>query len=375
MDYALSEEQEILKKFARDFLTEKFNKKSISALEAGNGHSPEIWNEMSLLGWQGLAFPDTFGGAGMSFLDLGVLLEEMGKAGAVSPYFSAILLGGIPIYYFGNEEQKAELLPRISSGELLISLASYEKESRLDAASMSTKATRKGNSYSISGTKLFVPYAQICQKLIVLAKTDEKAEIKDSFTLFIVDNAGSSIKVAAHSTRVDKMCQVVFQDVEIPQKNVLGEPNRGWPILMQIMDSAVIARCCQMLGLAQKAFDTTIDYIKQRKQYGRPVGTFQAMQHHAAELLTDIYGMRVGVYRAAWLHSKGKPCSREAAIAREYTLQASERIVSLTHQMHGAIGVTLDYDLRLYTMPLKAYQIELNNLDYFSTILSREIGL
>lgn len=375
MDFTLSEEQEILKKFARDFLTEKFTKKTINELEKGLGHSSEIWQEMASLGWQGLAFPENYGGAGMGFLDLGILLEEMGKAGAVSPYFSTVVLGGIPINNFGTEEQKKTYLPGIASGEKLISLALYEKSAKFEPNAIEMPARLENGQWVINGEKLFVPYAHVCDYLLCLARTGGGKRSEDSLTIFIVETKAPGMQIALQSTRIDKLSEVIFKDVKVTQKNILGKLNQGWNIARKIIDIATVARCCQMLGLAQKAIDMTIDYSKERKQYGRPVATFQAMQHHGAELTIDIFGMRVGIYRAAWTLSQGLSGAREIAIARNWAIQASERIISLVFQMHGAIGVTLDYDLRLYTGQLKAYQMDLANLNFYADIFAREIGL
>ncbi len=364
MDFALSEEQEILRKFASDFLTEKFNKKAINDLEKGSGHSAQVWKEMASLGWQGMVFPESYGGAGMGFLDLGILLEEMGRVGAVSPYYATVVLGGIPINIFGSEEQKKEYLPAIASGEKLASLALYEETAKFEPDAIKMQSELANGDWVINGTKLFVPYAHVSDYLLCLARTDNTNKTEDGLALFIVETKAPGMQIALHHTRVDKLCEVNFKDVRVSQKNVLGNPKQGWSLASQIMDIAIVARCCQMLGLAQKAIDITIEYTKERKQYGRPVATFQAIQHHGAMLTMDIFGMRVGIYRAAWTLSQGLPAAREIAIARNWAIQASERIISLVFQMHGAIGVTLDYDLHLYAGQLKAYQMELANINF-----------
>lgn len=375
MDFALSEEQEILKKFAKDFLIEKFTKKTIDALESGSGQSAEIWHEMAGLGWQGMAFPDTYGGAGMGFLDLGILLEEMGKVAAISPYFATVVLGAIPINSLGTDEQKKTYLPGIASGEKIFTMALYENTAKCEPVAIETQAKPSKGDWVINGTKLFVPYAHIAHNLLCLAVTDRRKKAGDNLTLFIVDGKSPGIKISPQHTRTDKLCEVTFTDVRIPSDNILGELNQGWSATSKIMDIMVVARCCQMLGLAQKAIDMTIAYTMDRRQYGRPVGTFQAMQHHGAELLTDIFGMRVSTYRAAWMLGKGLPCNKEIGVARRWAIDASERIIALVFQMHGAISVTLDYDLHLYTGQLKAYQTELANLNFYTDIFAREIGL
>lgn len=201
MELALSEEQEMLKKMARDFLTDRFPKKVVKELEASElGYSPELWKEIAELGWMGLVFPEKYGGSSMSFLDLAVLLEEMGRACLPGPYFSTVILGGLPILDVGSEEQKDAYLPKIASGELIFTLALTESSARYDSTSIKVKATRDKNGYILNGTKFFVPDAHIADYILCVARTAQGANPEDGITIFIVDGKSRGINCTVLKT-------------------------------------------------------------------------------------------------------------------------------------------------------------------------------
>jgi len=377
MDLALSEEQEMLKKMARDFLTDKFPKTVVKQIEETEpGYSPEIWQEMAGLGWMGLVFPEKYGGAGMNFLDLAVLLEEMGRACLPGPYFSSVILGGLPILDIGSEEQKQEYLPKIASGELIFTLALTETSARYDATSITVKATGQNNDYILSGTKLFVPDAHIADYILCVARTGDGAKAEDGITIFIVDakSPGTSCTVLKTIAN-DKLCEVVFDQVKVAKENILGELDQGWSEVKKIIQRAAVAKCCEMVGCIQQALDMTIDYAKERKQFDRPIGSFQVIQHYCADMLTDVEGTRLSAYQAAWMISEGLPCTQEVAIAKAWAGEACQRVMALAHQIHGAIGVTIDHDLQYYTRRAKAAEVTFGDVNFYREIVAHEMGL
>ena len=375
MDFGLTEEQEILKKFAKDFLEEKFNRKTIKDLDKEFTYSPEIWTEMASLGWTGLPFPENYGGAGMKFIDLAILLEEMGRCSAISPYFSAVVLGGYPMYLFGNETQKSEYLPQISSGSKIFTLALTEAAGTCEPSSIKTTAISEKGGWVINGTKLFVPDGHVADYFICVVKTGNKADARENLTLFIIDARAPGVTRSLMKTRTERLAEVTFKNVKVPEANVLGAVNKGFDALKKIMEISTIAKCCQALGASQKAFDMTLDYSKERKQYGKAIGTFQAIQHYFADLLVDIYGMRVSTYQAAWMVSQNMPCSKEIAIAKAWMNQATDRVIFQTHQIHGAIGVTLDYDLHYFTRRLKTFQLGCADTNYYLDTIVETMSL
>jgi len=377
MDLAFSEEQEMLKKMARDFLTDKFPKTAVKEIEESElGYSPEIWKEMAELGWMGLVFPEEYGGAEMTFLDLAMLLEEMGRACLPGPYFSTVVLGGLPILDAGSEEQKQEYLPKIANGEAIFTLALTESSARYDAAAIEVKAAADNDAYILNGTKLFVPDANVADYMLVVARTDEKSRGEDGITIFIVDAKSPGISCIVLKTIAnDKLCEVVFDQVRVPKGNILGQLNQGWSEVKKIIERAAVGKCCEMVGCIQQALDMTIDYAKERKQYDRPIGSFQVIQHYCVDMITDVEGTRLSAYQTAWLVSEGLPCTQEVAIAKAWAGEACQRVMALAHQIHGAIGVTIDHDLQYYTRRAKAAEVTFGDASFYREIVAQEMGL
>ncbi len=377
MDLALTEEQEMLRTAGRDFLAEKLPKTMVKEIEESEkGYSPEMWKEMAGLGWMGLAFPEKYGGADMSFLDLAVLLEETGRACLPGPYFSTVILGGFPILDTGSEEQKQEYLPRIASGELIFTLALTEPDARYDADAITVEAVAEGDSYTLNGTKLFVPDAGVADYMLVVARTDKKAKPEDGITIFIVDARSPGISNTVLKTIAnDKLCEVVFDGVKVPKENILGQLNQGWSEVRKIMARAAAAKCCEMVGCIQAALDMTVDYAKERKQFDRPIGSFQVIQHYCVDMFTDVESTRLSAYQAAWMMSEDLPCTEEIAIAKAWAGQACQRVLALAHQIHGAIGCTIDHDLQYYTRRAKAAEVTFGDAEFYRQVVAQEMGL
>ena len=377
MDLSLSEEQEMLKKMAHDFLSDKFPKTVVKEIEESEqGYLPELWQEMADLGWMGLVLPEKYGGGDMGFLDLAVLLEEMGWACLPGPFFSTVILGSLPILDIGSEEQKEQYLPKIASGESIFTLALTEPSAKYDATSIKLTATADKDTYIINGTKLFVPDAHIADYILCVARTSEQAKPEDGITIFIVDTKSPGISTTVLKTIAhDKLCEVVFNQVKIPKKNILGEVNQGWSEVKKIIERAAVAKCCEMVGGMQKVLEMTVDYAKERKQFGRPIGSFQVIQHYLADMVTDVEGTRLSTYQAAWMVSQGLPCTEQVAIAKAWAGQASERVLASAHQIHGAIGITIDYDLQYYTRRAKAAEVTFGDASLYRETVAQEMGL
>ena len=374
MKLTLTEEQEMLKKTARDFLADKCLKKFVKQMEESEtGYSRELWQEMAELGWIGLAFPEKYGGGDMSFLDLAMLLEEMGRACLPGPFFSTVVLGGLPILDLGSEEQKQEYLPKLIRGEKIFTLALTEPGYRhYDASSVTVKATPDDGSYIINGTKLFVPDAHIVDYLLCVARTKPK----DGITIFLADIKNPRINYTVLKTIAgDKLCEVVFDRMPVPKANILGRLNQGWSAVQRIIERAAVGKCCEMVGNIQRVLEITVDYAKERKQFDHPIGSFQVIQHYCADMATDVDGARFSTYQAAWMLSEGLPCTKEVAIAKAWTSQASQRVVALAHQIHGAIGVTIEHDLHYYTRRAKAAELAFGDANFYREVVAKEMGL
>jgi alkylation response protein AidB-like acyl-CoA dehydrogenase len=375
MDLGLTEPQEMLKKMARDFLTTECPKKLVRDMEEDEkGYVPELWLKMAELGWQGLPFPEECGGGGGSFLDLAVLVEEMGRACLPAPFFSTVVLGGFCVLEAGSEGQKKEYLTRVANGDLIMTLALTEESGRYDAEGISLPARVKGDSFVIDGTKMFVPDAHVSQWIVCVARTGSGGKPEEGIGLFLVKNEGPAVACTVlPSLSKDKQCEVRFQGFIVPPANVLGKPDKGWEVVERVMRRASVAKSIEMIGGAQQVLEMTVAYAKERVQFDRPIGSFQAVQHHCANMAIDIDVARYLSYLAAWKLDEGLPCTAEAAAAKAWTSDAYRRVAALGHQVHGAIGFTLDHDMQLYSRRAKAAEVALGDSDFHRGILAREL--
>lgn len=377
MDLGLSEEQEMLKTLARDFLQKECPKKLVKQLdESDEGYSPELWQRIAGLGWLGLMFPDKYGGSGGSFLDLVVLLEEMGYNILPGPFFSTVVLGGPTILAAGNKEQKSELLPGIASGEIILTLALTEPSVGYDASSVKTTAVAHNSEYVINGIKLFVPDANVADLLLCVARTKEAENPEDGITIFLVDAKSPGVECTLLKTLArDKQCEVLFNNASVPKENILGELDQGWPVVQDALQKATVAKCAEMVGGAQAALDMAVAYAKERIQFNRPIGSFQAIQHYCANMVSDVDGSRFVTYKAAWKVSEGLPATMDVAVAKSWTSDAYRRVTLLAHQIFGAIGFTMDHDMHLYYRRAKASEMMFGDSAFQRTIVARELGL
>lgn len=377
MDFNLSEEQEMLRKSARDFLDDKCPKSLVREMEVDEkGYPPELWQEMAKLGWMGLAFPESYGGSGMEFIDLAILLEEMGRACLPGPFFSSIILGGFTILDFGSTMQKQKYLPHIANGGSIFTLSLSEVNAWYDATSIKTTAAADSDVFMIGGTKLFVPDAHVADHLLCVARTKQSVNPEEGLTVFIVETSSPGLSYSALKTiSGDKLFEVVFDGVKVSRENILGQADKGWEVVKRIIERSAIAKCCDLVGNLQRVLEITLDYAKERHQFDRPIGSFQVIQHYCVDMATDVDSTRFMTYQAAWMLSQGLPCRREIAIAKAWAGEAYERVVTQAHQIHGAIGCTIDHDLQFYTKRGKSAQLSFGDGDYHRETVAQQMGL
>ena len=375
MDLRFSEQQEILKKMARDFLTAECPKALVRELEESEkGYSPDLWKKMAELGWMGLVIPENFEGMGYSFQDLTVLVEEIGKNILPGPLLSTII-STFPILEAGTEEQKKEFLPGIARGELILTLALMESEGTLEPSGIGVKATAKGDDFVISGSKLFVEMAHVADYLVVAART-KAGSADDGITLFLVDAKARGITCEVIPTIAkDKLCEVMFKEVVVPRKNVLGQVDKGWPLIVNLIEKGAIIKCAESLGGIQTCVEMTVAYSKERVQYDRPIGAFQALQHIMADMWISMETCKYLIYEAAWMASEGLPCSKEISMAKAYVNEAYKDVSKWAVRLHGGIGTSGEHDIPLYYRRAKAADVAYGGTDFHRELVAQKIGL
>lgn len=377
MNLDLSEEQEMLRSMARDFLTKECPKTLVRELEEDEkGYLPDLWAKMAELGWMGLVLPEEYGGQGMGFLDLIVLLQEMGRNILPGPFFCTVVLGSLPILLAGSDEQKKELLPKIASGGLIATMALYEPNAVYGPSGVQAKAAPQGDNFVINGTKLFVENAHIADLIIVAARTREADAAEEGITLFLVDPKSAGLKCEVVPTiGLEKLCEVVLDNVTVPSNKVLGEVDKGWDIIANTLDHATIAKCSESVGGQEATLDMTLDYVKERVQYKRPVGTFQVIQHYCADMWTNVATSRNLMYQVAWGLSEGLATPRDISVAKAWVNQAYKFVTERAVQCHGAIGLSRDHDVGLYYRRAKSADVVFGDSEYHKEIVAQQMGL
>jgi alkylation response protein AidB-like acyl-CoA dehydrogenase len=372
MDLGLDEQQELLRNFARDFLEKACPEQLVREMEEDEkGYSPELWQKMAQQGWMGLIIPEQYGGTGMNICELVVLLEEFGRALVPGPFIPTVVLGAWPTMEAGTEQQKKWVLPKVASGEMIMTMALTEPSAKWTADGVTLEAKKDGSDYVLNGTKLFVQDAHVSDVMIVVARTGGSGE--DGISLFYVDSKTPGIKFEVLKTiAADKQCEVVFENVKVPAVSMLGAEGKGWPIVEKTKRVATVAACAYLVGLSQMDFDVTLNYAKERVQFGRPIGSFQAIQHKLADAVIDVDGSRFITYKAAWSLQEGEPdADMMISMAKAWTSDASRRVVAHGQQIHGGIGFTKEYKIQLYFRRQKWMELMWGDADYHRELVAQ----
>ena len=352
MNFGFNEEQELLRSTARKFFDNECASDTVRKLMDGpEGMTPDLWKKIAEQGWTGLIFADEHGGMGLGFVDLVVLMEEMGRAVVPGPFFSTVLLGGLAIREAGTDAQKKAWLPKISSGEARATLAWMEPSAELGARGITLTATAKGAGFTLDGTKLFVHDANTADVIVVAARTASGKSPEEGVSLFLVPKGtpGLSVTLLPTMDQTRKLCEVAFKNVEVGADALMGQTGSGWAPLARVIDRATVALCAEMCGGAQKVLEMTVEYAKIRQAFGRPIGSYQGVKHKAADMLVDVENSKSITYYAAWAMDEDVPEGPLAvSMAKAYVSDAYRRVAGAGIQLHGGIGFTWEHDLHLY---------------------------
>ncbi|MFH1623687.1 MAG: acyl-CoA dehydrogenase family protein [Pseudomonadota bacterium] len=376
MNFEFTEEQEILRKMARDFLANEFPKTMVREVEEDPvGFRADVWKGMAELGWMGLIIPEEYGGSSGSFTDLLVLLEEVGRGCLISPFFSTVMCTFL-LLDAGTEEQKKEFLPRIANGEDIFALALTEPSAWYDAAGIATQAAEEKDGYVINGTKLFVHDAHLADYFLCVTKTGVWSPPGEGVTIFLVDAKSEGIKIAPLPTIADdKQSEVVFENKVVPNRNMLGELNAGWPVVSRLLERAAIAKCAEMVGGADWTVENCVAYAKERVQFDKPIGSFGIIQHYLAEMWTEISLTKRLVYYAGWRIEKGLSCAMEAAMAKARMSDVYRHCTRMGVQIFGGIGTTREHDMGLYYRRARQALPLFGSPDFCREKVAHELGL
>jgi alkylation response protein AidB-like acyl-CoA dehydrogenase len=377
MDFSFSEEQDMLRVSARDFLAKECPKARVREMAKDErGYDPHVWHRMAELGWMGLVFPEEYGGMAASFMELVILMEEMGRNILPGPFFSTIALCALPLLEYGSNEQKTRFLAQIAKGEAVWTFALAESSGKYKASEVRLRAVSGGTSYILEGHKLFVTDAHVADYILVGGRTGDGERPEDGITLFMVDARGPNVKMETIPTiGGDRQFKVSFDGVTVPVDNILGKIGKGWDIVDFILQRAAVLKCAEMSGACQAVLDMTSSYTKERIQFDRPIGSFQAIQHKLADMLIDAEAVQYLLYQAAWGINVGSPSRWQISAAKAKANEAYQRICIEAIAAHGAIGYTMDHDVGLYYRRVKAAQFAAGDTDLHREVIAIGLGL
>jgi len=349
----LTEDQELLAKTASDFIAEKSPIRRVRDLrDAGDpdGFSRTLWKEMAELGWVGIPFPEEFGGAEMGFAEIAVILEALGRTLAPEPFVSSVLLAGRCVLLGGSDEQKQRWLTPLVAGDAFLTLAFQEKHSRYDLHRVATRAVPDGAGWKISGEKIQVLEGASADAIVVAARTAGEEADAAGISLFLVPAGATGLEVTPQH-RVDSRgaARVVLDGVAVAADALVGAVGEGGSLLETVVDGATAGLCAEMLGSMSEACDRTLQYLKDRRQFGVPIGSFQALKHRAAEMFIQIELARSSVMAAVRaLDAGAADAALLVSLAKARCSDAGILVANEAIQMHGGIGMTDEHDIGFF---------------------------
>ncbi len=346
-------------------------------METQTGYDPGHWTDLARMGWLSMAIPEEYGGSGYTFLELAVLLEEMGRTLFPSPFLSTVILAP-DLLSGGTEDQKRELLGAIASGHRLVAVAWAEPSGRWDAAGVQTPARRDGGDWIISGIKSFVLDGHIAETLIVPARTADGGPPEQGISLFVVpaDATGVERRRLETMDMTRKQAEVTLDAVRVPDDAIIGEPHVAWPAVVHTRDLAAVALALEGVGGAQRCLEMAVEYAKARVQFGRPIGSFQAIKHKCADMLVAVESAKSAAYYAAWAASEDNAeFATVAPLAKAYCSDAYFSVAEDTIQILGGIGFTWDHDAHLYFKRAKTGQLFFGDSSFQRQVLADRLDL
>lgn len=356
MDLSFTEEQQMLREAVRELCTKHADPETVRELEDDpTGYRPEFWRELAQMDLLGLTIPTEYGGSGMTPLEQVVVCEELGRAIAPSPFFVTVGVAANLLVEGGSEDLKQAWLPRIARGEAIVTVAWHEVNASDTPAGLQLTAKDDGDVVRLSGTKIMVPFASAADAVIVLARSGP-----EDLDLYLVETHEGVDGLSLEQTFTaasDASYELTFDDVTVPVANRIGRAGSGWQVFQAAMDRAFPFAAAYAVGGAERVLEMTVDYAKERVQFGVPIGNFQGVAHPIADIATEIEGAKTLTYEVAWAQAEGRDVGPLGAMAKLFAAETWRRATRVGHQTFGGIGFTLAIDMQLYFRRAKQLQL------------------
>ena len=371
MNFAFTEEQDELRSTIRAFMEAKSSEEAVrEQMETDTGFDADVWTQMAeQMGLQGLHIPEEYGGSGFGYVELGIVLEEMGRALLCAPFFSSVVLAANTLLHSGDEAAKAAHLPGIAAGQTIATLAYTEPSGKWDEAGITMAASGSGDSYTLSGTKSFVIDGAVADLIIVAARTNA------GVSLFSVAGDASGLTRTALST-MDQTRRQARLDFDNTPATLIGTDGAGWDILSTVLDLAAVSLAAEQVGGAQFVLEMAVQYAKDRVQFGRPIGSFQAIKHKCADMLLEVESAKSAAYYGLWCAAEmNDELPSVASLAKAYCSEAYFHATAENIQIHGGIGFTWEHPAHLYFKRAKSSELLFGDPTYHREQLAQRIGI
>jgi alkylation response protein AidB-like acyl-CoA dehydrogenase len=370
VDLVLDDRQAEVRRIARQVFQDRSSLAEVRALEEDEiGYSPPLWRQMAALDWLGLGQPEAHGGSAGTLMDLVMIYLEMGRALVPSPHLSSAVICGSILVGEANPA-RADLLASLFSGDVIVAPALFEASAVYSPASASLLARPVPGGFQLEGTKLLVPYVERAQRLLVSASVDAF----DTISLFLVDALhGQLIKERLPNIAGYPLSAVTFDGVEVDKEALVGQVGRGWGLLGPALERATILRCAEIAGAGERVLEMSVDYAQHRRQFGHPIGQFQAVQYLCSDIAIATHLTSLLTFQAAWLIDQGLPSRRDVAMAKSYGSRAAQQIVHRGHEVHAGVGFMMEADLQLYTRRAKHWEHDLGDARYHDEAIARAL--
>jgi alkylation response protein AidB-like acyl-CoA dehydrogenase len=356
MDLDFSEEQEMLRQSVRGVCERHSPIAMVRALEDDPvGYSKEFWRQLIDLGLLGLTLPERHGGSALTAIEAAIVYEEFGRALAPSPHFVSSVLSAGVLDHAGNDAQQEEWLPNIATGKSLLTVAWLEPERGYGPIGIELRAEPDGDGFKLTGVKRHVCFASSADRILVLARTGKEDEAID---IFLVDPTSRGVKLTQQmSLSSDTQYKLELEGVHVPASARIGTPGSGWTTWHEVMHDGIILAAAQAIGGADRALEITVQYSKEREQFDKPIGSFQAISHYLADASTRVSGGKTLVYEAAWARASGRPVNKLAPMAKLFACKTYRDVTAMCEQVHGGYGFTVDFDIQLFFRRAKQLQL------------------
>jgi len=372
MDLDFTEEQQMLREMVRGMCAEYAPLDVVRAMEDDpTGCPAEFWKQLGELDLLGLTIPEEYGGSGQTALEGAIVYAELGRSLAPSPHFVSSVMSAGALVLAGSDEQKRAWLPKIVSGDAILTPAWLEPKGGYGPAGVQLRAVAEGAEYRLTGTKQHVLFARAATRLLVLVRTGDGDE---DIALLLVDPQSPGVELTQQlSLASDTQYKVSFDDVRVPATERVGAEGSGWATWDEVMYDGIIMLAAQAMGGAERALEITVQYTKDREQFGKPLGAFQAIAHYLADASTDVDGGMTLVWEAAWARSEGKSVARLAPMAKLFACQTYRDMTAMCVQVWGGVGFTLEYDIQLFFRRAKQLQLSWWDTRHLEELIASDV--